>query len=196
MAFHQAARPHGGRAAAGATRHCWDQRIHRLAQHCTCQQSEVSGIGASPIRLRPRKTSATLRFAEVDTHLAPTSSCNAAMVRSLDADRHKFSGQERDLNRYSRVLQVKAAGVDQHVQSTCEAGRGHFVAVRLDSNYGLRFVSDLPLFQQLGAVSHTSFRECIVSGPFLSVRFAKRAWAFSAAGARQQGKKNCSPGSF
>lgn len=118
------------------------------------------------------------------------------MVRSLDADRHKFSGQERDLNRYSRVLQVKAAGVDQHVQSTCEASRGHFVAVRLDSNYGLRFVSDLPLFQQLGAVSHTSFRECIVSGQFLSVRFAKRAWAFSAAGARQQGKKNCSPGSF
>ena len=70
------------------------------------------------------------------------------MVRSLFADRHNFDGQERDLNKYFRVLQVKPAGVDEHVQSTREAGRGHFVAVHQDSSYGLRFVSVL-LPQQL-----------------------------------------------
>ena len=41
---------------------------------------------------------------------------------------------------------MRLAGVDE---STLEAGRAHSVAVRQDSNYGLPFLSDLPLLQQL-----------------------------------------------
>ena len=41
---------------------------------------------------------------------------------------------------------MKPAGVDEHEQSTREAGHGHFVAVR---HYVLRFLSDLKLSQQL-----------------------------------------------
>ena len=44
---------------------------------------------------------------------------------------------------------VPPAAAAQHVADTTAAGRAHTVAVRTDATYGLRFVLDLPLPQQL-----------------------------------------------
>ena len=63
----------------------------RRSAVCTCQQSDLPKLVLRPFDFCHARL-LTPCDSQTSTHLAPAFSCNAAMVRSLTADRHNFDG--------------------------------------------------------------------------------------------------------